>query len=73
MILTTPINGNANQVFLNQQNALGFHADKTRGVLYVSMCAKVVVRVMENSCYGKCRSCYGKWTPLLKFPLEMLQ
>ena len=49
MILTTPINGNANQVFLNQQNALGFHADKTRGVLYVSMCAKVVVRVMENS------------------------
>ena len=49
MILTTTINGNSHQVFLNQQNALVLHAERARGSLYVHKCAKVVVRVIENS------------------------
>ena len=28
IILTTPINGNSHQIFLNQQNALGTHAER---------------------------------------------
>ena len=48
MILTIPINGNAHQVFLNQQNALGLHAKKEGEKLYIHKCAKIVVRVIEN-------------------------
>ena len=50
MILITPRNGNAHQVFLNQQNAPGLHAERAGGVLYVrnSKYAKDVVRVIEN-------------------------
>ena len=48
MVLTTPINGNVHQVFLNQQNALGLHGERAGGVLYVHKCAEVVVRVIEN-------------------------
>ena len=47
MILTTPINGNADQVFLNQK-ALGLHAEKMGGVLYV-----------QNAL--KCRPCHSKF------------
>ena len=28
MTLTTPINGNSHQIFLNQQNARGTHAER---------------------------------------------
>ena len=48
MILTTPINGNSHQLFLNQQNALGTHAKREGGILYVHRCAKVIVHVVEN-------------------------
>ena len=49
MILTTSINGKANQVFLNQQNALRLHAERAGGVLIVHKGAKVVVRNIESS------------------------
>ena len=48
MILTTPINGNSHQIFLNQQDALGTHAERAGGILYVHRCAKVIVHVVEN-------------------------
>ena len=48
MILTTPINGNSNQIFLNRQNALGTHAERAGGIFYVHSCAKVIVHVVEN-------------------------
>ena len=48
MILTTPINGNSHQIFLNQQKALGTHAERAGGILYVHRCAKVIVYVVEN-------------------------
>ena len=48
MILTTPINGNSHQIFLSQQNAVGTHAEKAVGILYVHRCAKVIVHVVEN-------------------------
>ena len=48
MILTTPINGNLHQIFLNQQNALGTHAERAGGILYVYRCAKLIVHVVEN-------------------------
>ena len=48
MILTTPINGNSHQIFLFQQNALGRHAERAGGILYVHRCAKVIVHVVEN-------------------------
>ena len=48
MILTTPINGNSHQIFLNQQNALGTHAERAVGIFYVHRCAKVIVHVVEN-------------------------
>ena len=44
MILTTPIIGNANQVFFNQQNAQGLNAERAEGV---HKCAKIVVSVTE--------------------------
>ena len=47
MILTTSISGNSHQIFLSQQNALGTHAERTGGILYVHMCAKVIVHVVE--------------------------
>ena len=49
VILTTPINANLHQVFLNQQNDLGLHARRRGGVLFVHKCNKVVVCVIENS------------------------
>ena len=49
MTLTTSINGKANQVFLNQQNALRLHAERAGGVLIVHKGAKVVVRNIESS------------------------
>ena len=48
MIITKPINGNSHQVFLNQQNALGLHAERVVGILYVNRCAKVIVHIVEN-------------------------
>ena len=48
MILTTPINGNSQQIFLNQQNTLDTHAERAAGILYVHRCANVIVRVVEN-------------------------
>ena len=36
------------QVFLNQQNALGLHAERAGEVLYVHNCAKFVARVIES-------------------------
>ena len=51
MILTTPINGNSHQIFLFQQNALGTHAERAGGILYVHRCAKVIVHVVENQFY----------------------
>ena len=42
------INGNSHQIFLNQQNALGTHAEKVGGILYVHRCAKFIVHVVEN-------------------------
>ena len=48
MILTTSFNGNSHQVFLSQQNALGTHAERAGGILYVHRCAKVIVHVVEN-------------------------
>ena len=48
MILTTSINGNSHQIFLSQQNALGTHAERAGGILYVRRCAKVIVHVVEN-------------------------
>ena len=48
MILPTPINGNSPQIFLNQQNALGSHAERAGKILYVHRCAKVIVHVVEN-------------------------
>ena len=48
MILTTPINGNSRQISLNHQNALGTHAERAGGLLYVHECAKVIVNVVEN-------------------------
>ena len=50
MILTTPINGNSLQLFLNQQNALALHAERAGGVIYDHKCAKVVVRVINSFC-----------------------
>ena len=47
MILTTSFNGNSNQIFLSQQNALGTHAERAGGILYVHRCAKVIVHVVE--------------------------
>ena len=35
MILTTSINGNSHQIFLSHQNALGTHAERAGGILYV--------------------------------------
>ena len=34
LIFTTPINGNSHQIFLNQQNAPGIHAERTGGIFY---------------------------------------
>ena len=48
MILTTPINGNSHQIFLNQQNALGTHAERAGGILCIHRCAKIIVQVVEN-------------------------
>ena len=48
MILRTPINGNSNQIFLNQQNAQGTHAERAGGILHVHRYAKVIVHVVEN-------------------------
>ena len=48
MILTTPINGNSHQFFLNQHKALGKHAERAGGILYVHRCAKIIVHVVEN-------------------------
>ena len=48
MILTTSINGNSHQIFLSQQNALGTHAERAGGKLYIHRCAKVIVHVVEN-------------------------
>ena len=48
MILTTPINGNSHQIYLNQQNALGTHAERAGGILYVYRCAKIIVHNVEN-------------------------
>ena len=48
MILTTPVNGNSHQIFLNHQNALGTHAERVGGILYVHRCAKVIVQVVKN-------------------------
>ena len=48
MILTTSINGNSHQIFLNQQNALVSHAETAGGILYVHRCAKVIIHVVEN-------------------------
>ena len=48
LISTTPINRNSHQIFLNQQNALGTHAERAGGTFYVHMCAKVIVLVVEN-------------------------
>ena len=48
MILTTSINGNSHQISLSQQNALGAHAKRAGGILYVHRCAKVIVHVVEN-------------------------
>ena len=48
MILTTSINGTSHQIFLGQQNALGTHAKRAGGILYVHRCAKVIVHVVEN-------------------------
>ena len=48
MILTTPINGNSHQISLNQQNALGTHAERAGGRLYVHRCAKFIVHAVEN-------------------------
>ena len=48
MILNKTNNGNAHQVFTSK-NTLGLHAKRTRVVLYVHKCVKVVVRVRENS------------------------
>ena len=48
MILTTSINGNSHPIFLSQQNALGTHAERAGGILYVHRCAKVIVHVVEN-------------------------
>ena len=54
MILTTPINGNSHQTFLNQQNALGTHVERAGGILYVHRCAKVIVHVVEiQFCTGE--------------------
>ena len=43
IILTTPINGNSHQIFLNQQNALDTRAERAGGILYVHRCAKVML------------------------------
>ena len=48
MILTTLINGNSHQIFLNQENALGTHAKRAGGILYVQRCAKVIAHVVET-------------------------
>ena len=48
MILTTPINGNSYQFSLNQRYALGTHAERAGGILYVHKCAQVIVHVVEN-------------------------
>ena len=48
MILTTPINGDSHEIVLNQQNALGTHAERAGEMLYVHRCAKVIVHVVEN-------------------------
>ena len=48
MILTTSINGISHQIFLSQQNALGAHAERAGGIVYVHRCAKVIVHVVEN-------------------------
>ena len=46
--LTTPINGNSHQIFLNQQNALGTHAERVGRIFYVHRCAKVIGHVVQN-------------------------
>ena len=48
MILTTSINGNSHQIFLSKQNALGTHAERAGGILYVHRCAKIIMHVVEN-------------------------
>ena len=53
MILTTPIIGNAHQVFLNQPSALGLHGKRAGGVFFVKNLAIVVVRAIENSFCNK--------------------
>ena len=49
MNLKTPINGNSHQIFLNQQNARGTHAERAGGILYVHRSAKVIVHVFKTS------------------------
>ena len=49
MILTTPINGIAHQIFFNQQNVPGLLAEKAGGVVYGHNHAKFVVRGIEVS------------------------
>ena len=58
MILTTPINGNSLQHFLNQQNALALHAERAGGVIYDHKCAKVVVRVINSFCTCNIRALF---------------
>ena len=41
MILTTQINGNSHQVFVNQQNAMGLHSKREGGVTYVHSALKL--------------------------------
>ena len=48
MILTTTINENSHKSFLSQQNALGTHAERARGIIYFHRCAKVIVHIVEN-------------------------
>ena len=48
MILTTPINRKSYQIFLNQRNALGTHAERAGGIFYVHRCTKVIVNVVKN-------------------------
>ena len=50
MILTTPIHGNSDQIFLNQQNALGIHTERARGILYVHRCANAIVHFENQFC-----------------------
>ena len=49
MILTTPIDGNSHQFFLNQQNALNTHAERAGGRLYVNRCAKLSYMLSKTS------------------------